>query len=296
MRRFIFCAIFFLISFGYASASASTPMQKPFVYRQLVPALVEIVPFQTHVSQFVVQSLFCVLLGMLMLYIYENERKPSVYGDAAVVASYAGVFAVIIVLGFHTYIKKDYDIPTAFLFTLIFYLWTKEKYALTIPLFALSCINRETTIIIVPVLFLLRVKWHIHIYQVAVWIGVNTITHEAFSDSAGSSALIRPVENILAYTGNPAATIVMSLVATVVVVMFMKNATRQFKTFMLLLPVLFALHIVAGYPYEIRVFAEVLPILFLGSLMKGDKVEKEIKKEAEEIPAMFQDAQNILSR
>jgi hypothetical protein len=44
--------------------------------------------------------------------------------------------------------SKYYDVPTAFFFTAILWCWMTGRYALCIPLFALSSLNRETTVLL----------------------------------------------------------------------------------------------------------------------------------------------------
>ncbi len=70
-------------------------------------------------------------------------------------------FALVLWMASATYIVRfqeaiyfPYDLPAAFLFTLCVYLSYVRRYALLLPLFVLCCFNRETTIMVVPLVLI----------------------------------------------------------------------------------------------------------------------------------------------
>jgi len=267
MRKLTFATIFSLISIPYATkwfCVLPDAISKPFVYRQLVPTLNEIIG-----SQIIVELLFCIALGLLMLWYYERNYETNWANDIATVLAFC---AILVVLGSNDVYKKSYDVPTAFFFMLMFVLWEERKYALFLPVFALSCINRETTLLILPIIALIKPKAHIHVFQVIFWLGIMFVTHEVFSEFPGSSAWIRPRENILHHLKYAGETIRFLSIVGFLALLFVRNLHSIKDGAMLfvifLAPVLFVLYIVLGNPFEFRVFAEVLPILFIGVLLK----------------------------
>lgn len=70
-------------------------------------------------------------------------------------------FALVLWMASATYIVRfqeaiyfPYDLPAAFLFTLCVYLSYVSRYALLLPLFVFCCFNRETTIMVVPLVLI----------------------------------------------------------------------------------------------------------------------------------------------
>jgi hypothetical protein len=197
MRKTLFSLAFLLVSFDYTTTWYQIypdEIQKPFIYRQLIPTLTSLLPLGEVMSLVVIEILICIATGLLMLYAYEKMWKVSGANDVLLLFCF---YLVVTVLNFSFPWKKSYDAPTAFFFLLMFILWREKKYALSIPVFALACLNRETAILIVPVLFLMRRRWALHIYQVVIFIGIRYILVQVFSDYDGTAVWIRPIENFL---------------------------------------------------------------------------------------------------
>jgi hypothetical protein len=274
MRKTLFSLAFLLVSFDYTTTWYQIypdEIQKPFIYRQLIPTLTSLLPLGEVMSLVVIEILICIATGLLMLYAYEKMWKVSGANDVLLLFCF---YLVVTVLNFSFPWKKSYDAPTAFFFLLMFILWREKKYALSIPVFALACLNRETAILIVPVLFLMRRRWALHIYQVVIFIGIRYILVQVFSDYDGTAVWIRPIENFLMHMENIGKTLLMVLVAGFILYRFYKNVSllkRDVVIFVVLLfPILLAEYIIVGYPFEIRVFAEVSPLLLMGAFLRGE--------------------------
>ena len=274
MRKLYFTLCFFAISANYTlfwHKIFPDEYSKPFIYRQLVQTLTDIIPLSELYSLIYVEVFFCIGLGLLMLHFYEKNYKVSFSNDVAIVLAFGLVIAV---LNYSFPWKKYYDAPTAFFFLLLFILWQEEKYLLSIPVFALACINRETTILIVPILIFMRPQWGVHIFQVLFFIGLRVIMTNVFADFPGDSIWIRPEYNLAVHAENIRQTIEVVIFSSIILLLFFRNVPRLDLSAVVfvgfLLPVSFVLYIICGNAFELRVFAEVMPMLFMGAFLTPD--------------------------
>jgi hypothetical protein len=161
----------------------------------------------------------------------------------------------------------------------------EEKYRIIPFVFILATLNRETIIFIIPVLFFVRKRWDVLLY-VIIYVAVKYMLSFVFSDSDGQGAYIQPVLNFLLHVKYYWATIILVFGGWTIFLLFVYNVQFMRKEFaifvLLLLPVFVAIYGVVGYAFEIRVFAEIMPILFMGAFMKGERNETE-KAKAKEI-------------
>jgi hypothetical protein len=162
-----------------------------------VPVLSSFFPFHTRINISIVVFVFCIGLSISMLYLYEMLWRQSLLNDSLFLLSYAATILVLMMY------ERFYDVPTAFFFLTILILWMKEKYFLSLPLFILSCINRETTILLLSV-FLVTL-WRKVDYKILIGVGmlqilgylaIRGIILEKFKYFNGSSIYLRPSENL----------------------------------------------------------------------------------------------------
>ena len=267
MRKIFFTTIFTLLSISYSFnwGCCNNPDQayyktKPFVYRALIPSLANHSEF--YISVFVLIS--CIGLGLVMLYIYEKHWSISVRNDVLLIVSFS---ATILVLEMY---KKYYDMPTAFLFMLTFILWENKKYILSISTFALLCLNRETAILIIPLFLVFNRNWKYIIIMCIIYFASRYMILWVHSDAEGRSIYMNFMSNIIVYVKNPIQTIFIVLATWGIyfLSLYKTIGKTMFAYIGYVFPVLFALYVVAGYPAEIRVFAEVMPIMFMSDSMK----------------------------
>ena len=155
MKRIFLFIICSIISFQYISVLSHLPIiywlhyiEKPFVYRCLLPLLAN----NNGIGILVLVSLSCSRLILAMLYVYEKYWEQSLRNDIAFIVIY---FIITLIL---TRFSNYYDFPSTFFFLLLFILFNEKKYFFSAIVFILACLNRETAIILVPVLLLISRK------------------------------------------------------------------------------------------------------------------------------------------
>jgi hypothetical protein len=141
--------------------------------------------------------------------------------------------------------------------------------------FALACLNKETAILIIPVLFIIKRRWAIHVYQIVIFSGIRYILVQVFSSYDGNMVWIRPMENYFIHLEQYGKSMAIILITLYILFRFFKNISlirREIVVFVVILfPILLAEYAIVGYPFETRLFAEVAPLLFMGAILKGDK-------------------------
>ncbi|RPI93357.1 MAG: hypothetical protein EHM40_10115 [Chloroflexi bacterium] len=246
---------------------------RPFVYRLLVPSLARVLEKLTGIPA-VPCMIFLVVLSSVglfysLLYLYtafSAHREP------------AGMFAFVgceltfmwILIG-----VKVYDIATAMFFALALALLARRKFNSYYVLFLIASLNRETTFLLTlffSVYFFNRMPRRHYffglLYQGLAYTVVKITTMILYRDVPGTVLSLNPVGVLRGYVDQPVWFAVLLFVffcLFLVIAIWQWNAKPGFlrAAFITLFPALLLLHILMGYPYEIRVFAEVFPVLLM---------------------------------
>jgi len=169
---------------------------------------------------------------------------------------------------------KIYDLSTAMFFALALGLLVRGKFKEYYLLFPLACSNRETMFLLViffMVYYFARLEsrdWIVGTaYQGFVFIIVRLYMMEIFADNAGVPFLFRPLENFADYWKHPWQSLFFLGGVLIVTWMCMRNWREKpmfLRTaFVVLAPSLMVLYIFFGWAFEVRVFAEVYPVVIV---------------------------------
>jgi hypothetical protein len=108
--------------------------------------------------------------------------------------------------------------------------------------------------------------------QIAVFTLVRVMLLWVYGDAPGQEFYIRPMQNLAIHMDNILATLVIVAVgigAYLLVLLKWRRGYYGVSVFVaLLFPALCLVYIVFGYPFEVRVFGEVMPILFMGAFLR----------------------------
>jgi len=264
---FVWASIFWLgdNNLWQAERSASLELYKPWVYRQLVPMLARLLEsIGIRIDLAIVLIVTASGIGLyLALRSLVNHYYPD--NDALVVCS---VFAGLLMFG---YARLQYDLTTAWLWTLALLYIAKEETYNYLMLFPLICLNRETA-------FLLIIIYTIHkphdisetAYQIGVYALVAVALRVMFADNGGVESWVEPLQNIQRFINHPVQTLLH--IATAGVMLWIAAKGWQQKpaflrlAFLVLAPALTAAYIIAGQSFEVRVFWELFPVVVLLAL------------------------------
>lgn len=271
---------FFWSYIYYAGGLYPEDYTRPFVYRQLVPLLARGIEFfgvPAGVALVAVMTVsgvgFYLALRKLTFQFYNLSNKQELY-------LVVGVLVSMLVMGAY---RKPYDLMTACLFTLFFYYMRTEQNAKQLLVFALSCVNRETTVLLVlfyvVYLFYLRKypqRGYEYIWmfmsQIYLYVLITFAVRFILSDAPGSSLWVQPVENILKFANQPYR-FLLHLYGTFALLWWMSRGWEQKPEYLryafgLFAPILLIAHLVVGTSFELRIFWELDPLVIILSLPK----------------------------
>lgn len=237
---------------------------RPFVFRVLVPLSTRGFAWLTEVPVNVAFALvwfgFAVSFYAALVYLM---------GEVAW-AQASLAFMVFMVLFIRN--AKPYDIPTAAFFALGLGLMQHGRLKAFYWMYPLACLNRETTFLLTLVYaihFWGRLNWRDYVWGLAL----QALTFAAvyggltwyFRGMPGSGFMWRPLENLRLFAADPMRTAIHALGFGVAIWLSLRGWDRKpplLRTaFVTLMPTLMVLYLCLGWSFEIRVFAEVYPVV-----------------------------------
>jgi hypothetical protein len=274
IKRLIMTICTFGISIIYALPyylpGESYPMYiKPYIYRHLSLWGIELLQktgmnYETASIVFIGFSGVFFAFSLIYLLTIMRQDKPELY---------ALIFLSIFIILFQRYLKP-YDLLTAAFFTLAIGLLAQRRLKEYLFVFFLSSLNRETTILLLPIFMILYWDWFSPkiyalyiVLQVAIFSVIQIGLHYLFRESSGDPLRFAPLDNINSMIINYRLLIISFLFVFAIGMLIQRNWRHSpgfLKTsFLVLMPALFILYICCGYAFEYRVFAEVYPIVAL---------------------------------
>lgn len=269
---------FFWSYIYYAGGLHPEDYSRPFVYRQLVPLLARGIEFfgvPANVALVVVMTVsgvgFYLALRKLALQFYNLSNRQEIY-------LVVGVLVSMILLGEY---RKPYDLMTALLFTVFFYCFRTNQKTKQLLVFALSCVNRETTILLVLfyVIYLFPLRdsrryeyvW-MSMSQAYLYILITFAVRFILSDTTGASLWIQPVENVLKFADQPYR-LFLHLLGAISIMGWMSRGWKHKPEYLrcafgLFAPILMVAYLTVCSAFEIRVFWEISPLVIILSLPK----------------------------
>lgn len=245
---------------------------RPFLYRQFVPtfawALQKLFSLDTYMANKIIIFLSSIGMAWSTRWLYTGIYPENIKADMFVILNSCIVFFLAI------YPIHIYDIPTVFLFTLSMAFLKRELLIDFLLLFPIVCLNRETA-------FLLTILFGLHYWgklspkkvlflmllQGVTLLFVQGSIHwllRSFPWGAGdigwnvmSHALITNIEMMYAHF------IVGILLLSLISAKWTMTPTFLRYIIISFLPMLTILYWTLGYPFEWRVFLEIVPVLVM---------------------------------
>lgn len=244
--------------------------EKPAVYRQLIPLFARLLMWVTdaRVDIALVGAITIAAVSAMMaigVFLAEFQvQKLHIYELA---------FAVILFV----FLLKDakvYDFATIATFSLCLVLLHRQLLGWYQAVFFLACLNRETAFLLI--LFFIYHFWgklecktfftHL-IIQVVVFAGVRVMMFYKFFYNPGTLAQFNIFKNLREFINSPFLTII---VITIILGLFYLTITVWPKipkflqeVVIVFVPLLALMYIFLGRAFELRVFIEVFPALFV---------------------------------
>jgi hypothetical protein len=245
-------------------------MEKPFVFRQLIPLLTRLIISLTGVRVDIglviaIAVSAVAAIGAIRLFLQEFKiQKMELH------TLISGVILFV-------WLIKDakiYDFATVATFTLCLMLLHQRKLNQFHFVYILACLNRETAFLL-TVFFVVHFFWKLEaksylisvLTQLLIFVSIRLTMLVAFRDNPGVVAQFNFIKNFQEFAGSPIGILIVSTVFVVmiwlvarrwrVVPMFLRDVVLTFT------PLLFVMWLLFGRAFELRVFFEMFPVLYV---------------------------------
>lgn len=242
---------------------------RPYVYRILTPFIVRIFSNVLNISPFLsaVFIMFVTMLGALWLILALSK---------IFLPQYPHLFAILAPLGLIPFLLEQryiYDFPTLFLFTLALFYLAKRKFYHYIMAFVLATFSKETSLFLL-IFFVIqfrkmeRKQFLLLIFvQVTLYTLIRLALILIFNNNSGSLLEFHLYDHLKAYLHRPINAIVLffAIISLMGVSVFHSTNRSDFVQNSLLAiggPTLL-LYFFFGVPFEVRIFLESYPSMFL---------------------------------
>ncbi len=170
--------------------------------------------------------------------------------------------------------NKVYDLSTAAIFAFSLGFLARAKFGNFYALYPIGCLNRET-MFLVTIFFAVHYFWKMRVaeyllglaYQWSVFVAIHLFVSKIFEGNAGQSFYFWPLRVTTDYLSSPVLLVVLILTVAAAVYFIKRQWTGKpaflRSAVVIILPVLFVLHMAMGMAFEIRVFAEVYPVVWV---------------------------------
>jgi hypothetical protein len=261
----------------YLYKTANSLMDRPFVYRALLPLLSQVAEQITGIGAEHWLMTFVVLCAVGFYFALRYSIRMFAPTKNFDLLAFLGSELLLLLIIMAPY---PYDVSTALTFILCYILLAQERWLLYLALFPLATLNRETTCLLIALFavwgFLHLPVWNYVLagmYQVFIWLGIRWVTAMAFADHAGSEGYFRLWHNLDVFGRVWWLTLTQFvLLAVIVYLVFRAWRTKPLFlriAFIVLFPLQVCLYLLFGEAFEIRVFVEVWPVLWLLMIMSG---------------------------
>jgi hypothetical protein len=261
---------------------------RPFVGRALVPLVIRAMQAQAEISAWgiMVAVWYGAMIGFLgalrmLAYVF---WMPSRRLDMIVLGSLFGM--IPLVMGYRTM----YDLPTVWLFTLGLAFMAQRQWTWFLVVYSIGCVNRETTALLTLVFLMTwadgwgeRRMWTLVAMQAVALVAIRGALAWIFRDNPGHMVDFTLWFQIVIATHMPiesAAHLGLGIAVGLLVAAEVRQKPRFLRrAFVVLVPSLMVMYALFGNPWEIRVFLEGFPTVYL--LMWTPRLVGQLRTECE---------------
>lgn len=255
----------------YSRAIVMGQDDRPYVYRALVPFVARCLTWtgmraDVALTVVVVSSAIGLVYGLI--YFFSSQMQDDIL--RWFVWSAFGVLVFMLVFFIR---RKSYDLSTAMFFAFGLGMMAQRKWNEYFALFAFANVNRETSVLLMVVWGIyalgdkgLRGKgyWVALGYQGYLFMVIRICLMVIFANNPGVAMLIRPIENLRLFAAEPGWAVVHWIIwGAILVSGFRFHVPGVARVaFWVLMPALTLMYLVMGVSFEIRVFAELFPVIW----------------------------------
>lgn len=254
---------------------------RPYVYRMFIPLLIRMAVFVLPLPATIYASLL--IYFSLLGFAISIHSFSVLYWKSDMAVDFVGAISLIMLLPLTLWNEHVYDFATLLLFSLALMFMAQARWRLFFLVYTLGCLNKETTVFLSLIFFVAfwhRARdsffWKLLGGQLAVYTVIRLIIMWSFQNNPGGIIENHFADHIAALHMAPALVLTHMVFGIVLILLAAWNWRKKpfflRKAAIVLVPVLFVLYLLGGYPLEIRVFYEAYPIILLLILPAFSKI------------------------
>lgn len=274
---------------------------KPFVYRVLVPTIVRVVTplvpgswtqaaldnpvwgqwiTQLGDNSYHTETLMTILLmyGSVLGFTWSFSQLMTVLEYSKATTAIMTIGLLLLMPQYYGF-GNIYDLPCLFLFTLALWLMAKMQWGWFLFAFILASLNKETSILL-TLIFIVhywkRLDRETYLFLAMVQFGlfglIKAVLTLVFLNNPGSVVEYHLLDHLGIFRMAPIILVLSSLSVGIVAWLGYKNWKHKpafIKSALVMIPPMIGLYLLFGYPFEIRVFLEALPVIVLVTVPPG---------------------------
>jgi hypothetical protein len=260
----------------YLKSIADSHEFRPYVYRVLVPLLARLLEKITGLAAYQWLNPLVVLAAVGLYFVLKRLLIEALRLHNPQQASFLTFLYLEAFLMSLMVFAKVHDVPTALLFTLAFLLLYRGNFLGYILLFPIVTLNRETSFLLI--MFWLAWGYRmvrdgypvaryivLLLYQVVIYLGIRIVIIKTFAYLPGEVFQWNVHKNYVTFTSHPLITLPLFLGFVTLVYVIWKGFPHVPAFFQVAVSTVFPLQVLLyltlGFSWELRVFAESLPII-----------------------------------
>lgn len=250
---------------------------RPYVYRVLMPILIRAFSALVHLpaEQYAAMFIYLSLIG----FVFSIYRLTQYFWPSPKIAYTATLLAVPSLIPLVLIDNHIYDLPQLFLFTLSLEFMIKKRWGLFILTYILTCLNKETAIFLTLIFLVCYYSEmgrsrliKLASLQIGIYVALRSITLYVFRNNPGAIMEYHLVDQLLAFrdyyppwgmVGIVFHLILTSLITWLIIRHWSIKPIFLRRAALTVTPIFLVLYWLFGYPFELRVFLEIFPLLYL---------------------------------
>jgi hypothetical protein len=256
--------------FPYMEAMLNGTAPRPYAYRIFAPFVIKALSSATQMQPYT-SALLVMYISLIGFSWYMQDLAKTFLP-----AQYARIFAFFAPIGLIPFLIEQrhiYDFPNIFIFTLALYFLAKNDFNKYLLIFIVATLSKETSLFLI-LFFILqfrgidRNKFKFLIFaQTAIYTAIRLFLIILFRNNPGGMVRFHLYDHFEAYRQNPAGAVFLFCIISAFILGVINQTDDKFNfarnSFIAIgIPSLF-LYFLFGMPFEIRIFMETYPSIFL---------------------------------
>ncbi len=252
--------------------------QRPFAYRVLLPLLAEFARLVVPLDPMVYQG--ALMFASFVGFIVALRTLAQTFWAPSRALDYLMLFSIPLSIPLSLDHQHTYDLPLACLFTWGIVWIAQKKWVPFVFCYTIACFNKETTLFLTVIFVVCWNQgyasgrfWRLLAMQLSIYALIRVALMYIFRHNPGTLIGYNLPYHVLAFQLYPLKSLTylgsLALVGALIGHKLREKPLFLRRALFSTLPFMLAMYVVSGYPFEIRIFYEVYPLVLLLCMPPG---------------------------